>query len=515
MPFANIFNSTMCYIFLCLLVMDFVTALRDVRVKIPHAARRGEKVTMNCLYDLEGDSLYSVKWYKGRREFYSFTPKETPAIKVYQIPGVRVERSASNESQLVLDAVTVSTTGKYSCEVSADAPSFHTEISAGELEVIVPGKDPIITGIRPRYRVGDIVRGNCTSRHSKPAANLTWTINGRETNPSHIRHHKPLREARELETAVSGIHFVITPQHFSSGKLKIKCAAHIHDIYWKSTEKSIEEDHHMKNINSVNTFSEDYFDLEEDDMADRSDTYITHIKGAVSSLNANGAAQQHCQCLSLLMRWTTLALAAWNTLRYFQQLCQQLSVWHKTMATEATTTISAEESAIVTAKGQLLSGTNTVGTTSKEAVIMKIKIITTTSEISVFHDRAGGVEQTKHRKRNETANLQLIERRISAKQHRQQQLPYRVECSKRPATQKHTLQLQKRSTKGVETLATRRAAIKSKTTTNVKGISEACECSAISNIISVCYCAGFYWSDNDKSVNYFFMIKSRLSLLMQ
>ncbi|CAD6997360.1 unnamed protein product [Ceratitis capitata] len=73
------------------LLENFVTSLRDVSVKIPHAARRGEKVILKCLYDLEGDSLYSVKWYKGRREFYSFTPKETPAIKVYQITGVRVE----------------------------------------------------------------------------------------------------------------------------------------------------------------------------------------------------------------------------------------------------------------------------------------------------------------------------------------------------------------------------------------------------------------------------------------
>ncbi|CAD6997323.1 unnamed protein product [Ceratitis capitata] len=134
-------------------------------------------------------------------------------------------RSASNESQLVLDSVSVFTTGKYSGKVSADASSFHTEISAGDLKVIeVPGKDPVITGIKPRFHIGDIlytiVRGNCTSLHSKPAANLTWAINGRETNPIHIRHHKPMREQRELEKVVSGIHFVVTPQHFIGGMLK-------------------------------------------------------------------------------------------------------------------------------------------------------------------------------------------------------------------------------------------------------------------------------------------------------
>ncbi|XP_036321961.1 uncharacterized protein LOC118735978 isoform X2 [Rhagoletis pomonella] len=483
MQLNSFFNWSMFCTILCLFVVDFVNSLRDVRVKIPHAARRGEKVTLKCLYDLEGDSLYSVKWYKGRREFYSFTPKETPAIKVYQITGVRVERSASNESQLVLDSVSVSTTGKYSCEVSADAPSFHTEISAGELEVVVPGKDPIITGIRPRYRVGDIVRGNCTSRHSKPAANLTWTINGRETNPSHIRHHKPLREARELETAISGIHFVVTPQHFSGGKLKIRCTAHIHDVYWKSTEKSIEEERHKHNINSVNSFSEDYFDLEDEHLVDRSDTYMTHIKGAVSSLNSNGAAQQHnCHCLSLMMRWTTLVLAAWYAQQYLQQLCQKLFVWRKTMTptaikmqTKGTTMEGQQERAIVVAaKGQRLSGPSADEATSNVTVMRVTAATTTIAKNTICHDWTVAAEQTKHRTRNETTNSQLIERINMQRQQQQQrqwqqlqQRPNRVKCEKRRATQKQTLpvQLQKHLGRKAATLATIRHTIKAKATT--------------------------------------------------
>lgn len=72
----------------------FANALRDVRVQVPAAVRRGEKAILRCLYDLEGDNLYSVKWYKGRREFYSYTPKETPAMKVFQFSGVKVEVSS-------------------------------------------------------------------------------------------------------------------------------------------------------------------------------------------------------------------------------------------------------------------------------------------------------------------------------------------------------------------------------------------------------------------------------------
>ena len=63
--------------------------------------------------------------------------------------------------------------------------------------------------------------------------------------------------------------------------LQVRCTAFIHDIYWKSTEKSIEENRLNKagTSNVVHKFSEDYFDLEDDNVVDRSDTYMTHIKG--------------------------------------------------------------------------------------------------------------------------------------------------------------------------------------------------------------------------------------------
>lgn len=45
------------------------------------------------------------------------------------------------------------------------------------LSTEVPGGPPQIHNIRAKYKLGEIIRGNCTSRYSRPAANLTWTIN--------------------------------------------------------------------------------------------------------------------------------------------------------------------------------------------------------------------------------------------------------------------------------------------------------------------------------------------------
>lgn len=42
----------------------------------------------------------------------------------------------SNESQVVLENLTPKMTGKYTCEVSADAPSFATVIDSVEMEVV-------------------------------------------------------------------------------------------------------------------------------------------------------------------------------------------------------------------------------------------------------------------------------------------------------------------------------------------------------------------------------------------
>lgn len=66
------------------------TALRDVEVHVPAAVRRNENARLHCMYDLEGDTLYAVKWYKGRKEFYRYTPKENPAMKTFFVNGINV-----------------------------------------------------------------------------------------------------------------------------------------------------------------------------------------------------------------------------------------------------------------------------------------------------------------------------------------------------------------------------------------------------------------------------------------
>lgn len=70
-----------------------VSSLGMVHVTIPGAIQSGRNAILTCDYELEDDDLYSVKWYKGKREFFRYTPKEIPSIKTFRIPGIRVDVS--------------------------------------------------------------------------------------------------------------------------------------------------------------------------------------------------------------------------------------------------------------------------------------------------------------------------------------------------------------------------------------------------------------------------------------
>lgn len=82
---------------------------------------------------------------------------------------------------------------------------------------------PNLIGVDDRkYRPGEIFKGNCSSEDSKPAANLTWTINDIPADLSYIRHYKSIKdESTNLETSILGLHFLLTHQNFIKGKLKV------------------------------------------------------------------------------------------------------------------------------------------------------------------------------------------------------------------------------------------------------------------------------------------------------
>lgn len=76
------------------LSLFFVTEsilLRIVKVTVPAYRVRGQTTQLECDYQLEGDILYSVKWYRDNEEFYRFMPKFDPPKHAYKIDGIKVD----------------------------------------------------------------------------------------------------------------------------------------------------------------------------------------------------------------------------------------------------------------------------------------------------------------------------------------------------------------------------------------------------------------------------------------
>ena len=63
-------------------------------ILLPENVHVGNKsITLTCDYDLHGERLYSVKWYKSNSEFYRFGPVYDPQKQVFPLPGINVNVS--------------------------------------------------------------------------------------------------------------------------------------------------------------------------------------------------------------------------------------------------------------------------------------------------------------------------------------------------------------------------------------------------------------------------------------
>lgn len=72
---------------------EFTFSLRLTEVRIPNHTVRNSTARLECHYDMDGEDLYSVKWYKDGHEFYRYLPSNTPPALVFHMPGVTVDVS--------------------------------------------------------------------------------------------------------------------------------------------------------------------------------------------------------------------------------------------------------------------------------------------------------------------------------------------------------------------------------------------------------------------------------------
>ncbi|XP_063394012.1 uncharacterized protein LOC134679095 [Cydia fagiglandana] len=219
-----------------LLFIGTVNTLKSLHIHVPKAVLSGTSAELMCSYELEGAQLYSIRWYRNMMEFYRYVPKESPATKVFPVAEIKVDVAGSDANRVILTEVDRTLTGEYQCEVSADAPLFHTDIKAAEMVVVEPPlTSPNVSSDRLSYVGGDHIQANCSSPPSLPAANITWYVN-EQMVPGFTANHvlnfsngyASSQATLELEAAA------LSPVP----TLMIRCEASIFDV-WKSTSQTL------------------------------------------------------------------------------------------------------------------------------------------------------------------------------------------------------------------------------------------------------------------------------------
>ncbi|XP_050716049.1 cell adhesion molecule 1-like [Eriocheir sinensis] len=228
-----------------LLILFFGRAvpLEILEVRVPEYKVRGAKAELQCRYALENATLYSLKWYKGDKQFFQYIPGNKKTKNTFFVKGVHVDVERSTGASVVLSEVELGTSGTYRCEVITEAPVFHTKFGEGNMTVIdLPESAPVLDGAKTSYQLGEQVTVNCTSLFSKPAATLEWFINDEQVVQQHfLKRYAPQREPDGLETAVLGLSFVTSRSHFPHGEMRLKCVAKIATVYFQSQETSVIE----------------------------------------------------------------------------------------------------------------------------------------------------------------------------------------------------------------------------------------------------------------------------------
>ncbi|XP_052858377.1 uncharacterized protein LOC128266130 isoform X1 [Drosophila gunungcola] len=157
--------------------------LKDLKIFVPEAVIMGNAATLSCQYDLEQAALYAVRWYFGQEEFYRYVPREAKPTFVFAVAGINVDLSKSDATSVTLKGVNRGLSGTYQCEVSEDAPLFHTEIRSAHMQVIeLPKDNPVMQVDKKVIGINDHFKAVCTVGPSYPPANITWLIN---TRPIH------------------------------------------------------------------------------------------------------------------------------------------------------------------------------------------------------------------------------------------------------------------------------------------------------------------------------------------
>ncbi|KAG0727627.1 hypothetical protein GWK47_034251 [Chionoecetes opilio] len=201
-------------------------------LQVPESPSAGHNVTLTCRFRLGGPGhhLYTVNWWRGKDQFYTYKGSNYDPKHAYSFRGIRVVKEASTEDSVVLLNVSEATSGVFKCEVMGEGPSFRTAVKTKLMTVTVPPRSVQIEAPgRPRplwYRPAQDVLLNCTARGAKPRTALAWTVNGRQVRQTHLYQYADRVDKRGRVTSTLGLRWR-APDFFEGRRATVTCRASV------------------------------------------------------------------------------------------------------------------------------------------------------------------------------------------------------------------------------------------------------------------------------------------------
>ncbi|KAF8782712.1 hypothetical protein HNY73_012962 [Argiope bruennichi] len=174
-------------------------SLKLREVSVPAVVIKGDDVWLNCTYDLEKETLYSIKWHKNNVEFYRYIPADNPPGQKYELDGIHIDLTKSSEGKShENDRLISGGSNRVKC-----------------LEVPIPN----VRGKREENEdYGKFLGINC------PRSNK-------------LRRPPPVEYPAGLFTSTLELTFPATHDHFYDGKMTVQCEAIISQAHTLRSEE--------------------------------------------------------------------------------------------------------------------------------------------------------------------------------------------------------------------------------------------------------------------------------------
>lgn len=258
-----------------LILGSTLDALRLTGIGVPSFATVGEHSKLVCEFDLEGDRLDSVTWYKDNVEFFKFVKNEG-IVQYSVVSGVVVDLSQSTQNIVALKELTQYSSGAYTCKVTAKSTSPKNRYATRNMVVVEPPQSVTISGSKDSYSVGETATVTCYAYGSNPAASISWRINDKQLSarpPSEATikaYLQGIQDRSDISQPIQTdpffkktnsslrLKFKIKERYVNDG-IKLECQAHVGDLYWPTIRKITV--HRSSSTGSIFTLSGTYIGM--------------------------------------------------------------------------------------------------------------------------------------------------------------------------------------------------------------------------------------------------------------